>query len=388
MFSVPTSPPWGRIALLLIAARPTICATTPSSFDVFKYLDLLIGTSNGGNVFPGATLPYGMAKAVADVDGENTAGFSTDGSNVTGFSGMHDSGTGGKPSLGIFPIFPELCDDDDINNCDFIKVDRATHYVNESIVATPGYFALDLVNGISARMTVTSHTSLYEFSFPGKGSSALSPLILLDLTDLSDSRQNASVSVDPDTGRMTGNGTFFPSFGEGTYTAYFCADFRGSNIKSTGIHVNNRAGEEPKTIFVNRGISLFYIQAGSFIQFDPPSNGMIQARVANSFISSEQACRNAEAEIPDWDFDGTRSAAEDIWREKLSVIEVESGGVSDELQTNFWSAVYRTMVSPQDYTGENPLWKSAEPYFDSFYWYDCPCRPFLRRQARKVDTGF
>lgn len=29
-----------------------------------------------------------MAKAVADVDGQNTCGFSTDGSNVTGFSHM------------------------------------------------------------------------------------------------------------------------------------------------------------------------------------------------------------------------------------------------------------------------------------------------------------
>jgi hypothetical protein len=27
------------------------------------------------------------------------------------------------------------------------------------------------------------------------------------------------------------------------------------------------------------------------------------------------------------------------------------------------------MINPQDYTGENPLWKSKEPYFDSFYWY-------------------
>jgi putative alpha-1,2-mannosidase len=25
------------------------------------------------------------------------------------------------------------------------------------------------------------------------------------------------------------------------------------------------------------------------------------------------------------------------------------------------------MVNPQDYTGENPLWESDEPYFDSFY---------------------
>lgn len=25
------------------------------------------------------------------------------------------------------------------------------------------------------------------------------------------------------------------------------------------------------------------------------------------------------------------------------------------------------MINPQNYTGENPLWKSNEPYFDSLY---------------------
>ena len=50
-------------------------------------------------MFAGATLPYGMAKPVADVNGLNTGGFATDGSGVTGFSAMHDSGTGGNPSL-------------------------------------------------------------------------------------------------------------------------------------------------------------------------------------------------------------------------------------------------------------------------------------------------
>lgn len=48
-----------------------------------------------GNVFAGASLPYGMAKAVADTNsGSNQGGFVTDGSKVTGFSSMHDSGTG------------------------------------------------------------------------------------------------------------------------------------------------------------------------------------------------------------------------------------------------------------------------------------------------------
>nr|POE72447.1 putative secreted glycosidase [Quercus suber] len=48
-----------------------------------------------GDVFPGATLPYGMAKAVADTDSDFAqGGFTTDGANITGFSSMHDSGTG------------------------------------------------------------------------------------------------------------------------------------------------------------------------------------------------------------------------------------------------------------------------------------------------------
>jgi putative alpha-1,2-mannosidase len=339
------------------------------SFDVFQYVDQLIGTDNGGNVFAGATLPYGMAKAVADVDGQNTGGFSTDGSNVIGFSHMHDTGTGGNPSLGNFPLFPQYCADDVLDNCNFLREARATPYNGSSVVATPGYFSLSLANGIRAEMTVTQHAALYHFTFPsetGAGGKELSPLILLDLTDLAASRQNATVSVEGT--RMKGNGTFIPSFGGGSFMMHFCADFTGSAIKDSGIWVNNRAGTEPKVLFVTRGINLFYIEAGSFIRFDRPASGTVSARVGVSFVSADQACGNAEHEIADWDFDGIKNTAEDAWREKLSVVSVDAGGASDALQTNFWSAIYRTMISPQNYTGENPLWNSDEPYFDSFYW--------------------
>ncbi|KAM3080351.1 hypothetical protein ACMFMG_005311 [Clarireedia jacksonii] len=342
-----------------------------SSFDVFQYLNLLIGTDDGGNVFAGATLPYGMAKAVADVTGQNTAGFSSDGSSVTGFSHMHDSGTGGNPSLGNFPLFPQYCPEDEIDNCDFLITDRATPYLNGSVVTTPGYFGLGLATGIQAEMTTTEHAALYHFMFPPASSSngsALSPLILLDLTDLAASRQNATISLSDD-GRIKANGTFIPSFGSGSFMSYVCVDFSGASILDSGIWVNNRAGTAPKELFVTRGINLFYIQAGGFVRFNRPANGTVSARVGVSLVSSDQACRNAENEIPgpEWDFNGTRKTAEDAWREKLSVVTVESGNVSDSLLTSFYSAIYRTMMSPQNYTGENPLWESSEPYFDSFY---------------------
>ena len=362
-----------RFVSLSLSCLPlnAVVAQNSSTFDPLKYVNQFIGTFNGGNVFAGASLPYGMAKAVADVNGQNTAGFANDGSDVVGFSHMHDSGTGGNPSLGNFPLFPQFCPDDILDNCNFRIGDRAVGYVNGSVKATPGYFTLDLVSGISAEMTVTQHTALYHFSFPkAGGNGTTSPLILLDLTDLDASRQNATVSVDSN-GRIKGNGTFIPSFGSGSFILNFCADFSGGAVRDTGIWVNNRAGNEPKEIFVTRGINLFYLESGSFVRFQAPADGTISARVGMSFISADQACQNAENEIPgpDWDFDSIRQTAEDAWREKLSVVSIQPDGVSDTLLSTFYSAIYRTMMSPQDYTGENPLWQSTEPYFDSFYWY-------------------
>ncbi|KAL5120083.1 hypothetical protein ACEQ8H_001908 [Pleosporales sp. CAS-2024a] len=346
------------------------------STDSLKWIDPLIGSRNGGNVFVGATVPYGMAKAVADVDGENTGGFSTDNSNITGFSALHDSGTGGNPSLGNFPIFPQLCSTQDINTCKFPIAARAAHYRNDSIVAKPGYFSVTLVNGIQADMTVSEHAALFRFNFSeasAASNGSADPVIMLDLTDLWASRQNASISIEANTGeesgRMRGNGTFLPSFGAGSYVAYFCLDVSGGKVKDSGVWVNNRAGTDPKELYVTRGFNLFYLESGGFIRLQGPLSEPVVARMGISFISTEQACHTAEKEIagPKYDFDGLVSSAEQAWRQKLIPVSIEARGVNSSLQTSFWSAIYRTMISPQDYTGENPHWQSDEPYFDSWY---------------------
>ena len=338
-----------------------------SAFDPLQYVNQLIGSNNGGNVFVGATLPYSMAKAVADVNGENTGGFATDGSNVTGFSHMHDTGTGGNPSQGQFPIFPQLCTDD-INSCQFRIEDRSVPYVNESVIAKPGYFGITLANGIAAEMTVTEHAALYNFKFPSAAKGPGTPTILLDLTDLWQSRQNATVSVDQ-AGTIRGNGTFLPSFGSGYYLAYVCASFHGAKVKDTGIWINSRAGSQPKEIFITRGINLFYLEGGSWVQFERPSNSTITARVGISFVSTEQACSNAEREIPQPlnSFNSIQQTAENAWRNKLKGVTISGGGADPSLLTSFYTSMYRTMISPQNYTGENPLWKSTTHYWDSFY---------------------
>ena len=111
----------------------------------------------------------------------------------------------------------------------------------------------------------------------------------------------------------------------------------------------------------------FPLPGGAFVRFESPGQSPILVRVGVSFISEEQACSNAESEIADYDFDSIRSTAEDAWRSKLSPIRVSTNAVNSSLITNFYSGIYRAFVNPQDYTGENPLWHSDEPYFDSFY---------------------
>lgn len=196
-----------------------------------------------------------MAKAVADTTSENNqGGFAYDDSDVTGFSSMHDSGTGGSPSLGNFPLFPYAqCADDDVNGCVYPKTARKTKYKHDSVVSSPGYFALTLASGVKVDMTAAQHTSLFRFHFPTDSS----PLILLDLSDLSDSRQdNATISIDESTGRMVGSAKFLPSFGSGEYGLHFCADFHSSaGLRDSGVFVDARASAGVHDLKISRSIN-------------------------------------------------------------------------------------------------------------------------------------
>ncbi len=358
------------ISLLLVA--PAILRAGAADFDPLQYVDQLIGTRNGGNVFAGATLPYGLAKAVADTNsGSNQGGFTLDGTPIIGFSALHDSGTGGDPSLGNFPLFPyAACPGDDINLCVYPKKTRIAYgsFDPTNVVARPGFFSVTMNTGIKAEMTTSQRTALFRFTFPTATNGA-HPLLLQDLSDLHNSRQdNASVSVDPKTGRIKGQALFVSSFAQGQYLSYFCTDFSGSKILDNGVFVDSRASTDVKNLTISRSINGYPLPGGAFVRFESPQDPVI-ARVGLSFISSDQACSNAETEIPSFDFDAVESAATDAWREKLSPIVVSTGrGVDPDQIKNLYSGIYRTMVNPQNYTGENPNWKTGEPYFDSFYW--------------------
>ncbi|KAI9068181.1 glycoside hydrolase family 92 protein [Trametes sanguinea] len=335
--------------------------SSPSSTlipDAASRVNLFIGTTNGGHTFPGATIPHGMVKVGMDTDSPgNHAGYDANPIfNATGFSQLHDDGTGGAVPLSLFKLWPftSCGKGNTFEECQTSIDGRKTlrkvlHDGSPDDAAEPGYFS---------------------YTFP-KGTKT--PRIVVDITnDGQQSSTDPEMELDPDTARVTGGAHFEASFGPGRYHAFTCVDFKGDGYdlgapKEFGAWLGNFPVKQ--TVTITQLYTSFTDELGALFTFAPNPNGTtaILARVGVSFISSEQACANAAEEIPDFDFDGVRKTSRAQWSELLGRVQVDPSGVDPEIVDLFYSSMYRTHISPADYTGENPRWNSTEPYYDSFY---------------------
>ncbi|KAI0634493.1 glycoside hydrolase family 92 protein [Trametes polyzona] len=372
----------------LALLRPGVDSHTGKRADVpipdpASHVNLFIGTTGPGHAFPGVTLPHGMVKVGLDTDSpDNHAGYDSNPSfSVTGISQLHDDGTGGSVPLSIFKLFPfASCGGDnrfEICACDINsrKASRKTLADGSpDDVAEPGYFATNLSTDIRIELTATRRAALHRYTFP---SNSTIPRMVIDVTnDGQQSNSNPIVHITPETSRVTAGSTFAASFGPGNYRAFTCVDFKGDGFDlGKPVEYGTYLGNSPIRGLVNghQEYTGYRSELGALVGFKPNADGMcdretkIYARVGMSFISTEQACKNAESEIPDFDFDGTRAAARAEWNELLGRIQVDTENVDDDTVELFYSSLYRTHISPADYTGENPLWESDEPYYDSFY---------------------
>ncbi|TFK55634.1 glycoside hydrolase family 92 protein [Heliocybe sulcata] len=359
--------------------------------DPASLVNLFIGTANGGHVFPGANLPHGMVKVGMDTDSPgNQAGYDADPQyNVTGFSQLHDSGTGGGISLSNFKIFPLLtCEQDYFEYC---KTSLESRKVLRNLLpdgtpddyAQPGYFSSNLSTGVRVELTASRRAALHRYTFPSTfpsnvsanpntnaNSTYIHPRIVVDVTN--DGSQTSTfplMTINTTTKRVTGGAQFQASFGPGRYTLYMCADFQVPGVDSVGAGVEEYGawlGDYPVrwTENVEQMYYGFRDELGALLTF-PANTTMVLTRVGVSYISTAQACSNAEEEIPDsgsgWDFEGVKNTAYETWNELLGRIQVDPTGVDQETVALFYSSV------SDFHTGENPLWNSTEPYYDSLY---------------------
>ena len=296
-----------------------------------------------------------MAKAVVDssTPWQNQAGFLHDRSPLIGMSQLHDEGTGGSPSLGNFPIWMTNCNNMSWDSCPKAYQDRRGYRIGE-VRAKVGSFGVAIDTGYDVEMTSSRRTNLYRI----KALIATDvPALTVGLTDLSGSVTETYVEV-KDNFRLVGNGTFKPSFGEGTfattpiltlgqYPLYFCMD------------TVTRESEIIDHAFIDRRADFVFANAvelkelhdvasknpAVLLRLSPMAAGEeILVRMGTSFISSQQACANAEEEIPDYNMTKVASSSVAQFEEILNRIRVNTTHVSNDTVKLFYSSVCSQMI--------------------------------------------
>ena len=71
-----------------------------------------------------------------------------------------------------------------------------------------------------------------------------------------------------------------------------------------------------------------------------------------------------EAEIPQWDFDRVRKAADAEWEVELKKIEVR--GLTETDKKIFYTALYHGLLMPSDWSGQNPTLIKNKGYYEDF----------------------
>jgi putative alpha-1,2-mannosidase len=113
--------------------------------DPVVYVDPLIGTAAGGNVFPGAVIPFGMVQWSPETTrGEHNraaapGGYAYDAPRARGFSLTHLSGTGCRGASGDIPFYPHTGAMRISPSADSADRFYAARFAHANETATPGY---------------------------------------------------------------------------------------------------------------------------------------------------------------------------------------------------------------------------------------------------------
>ncbi|WP_329174670.1 lectin [Streptomyces sp. NBC_01477] len=290
---------------LAVPATSAHAAAPAAVADPASLVNPLLGTSNEGNTFPGADTPFGMVQWSPDTPSRPPGGdYAYSDNVVTGFSLNHLSGPG-CGAMGDIPVLPTT------GNVDGGATVGFSHS-NES--ASAGAYQVNLNNGVNTELTTTARSGMARFTFPSTTQANL--LFKLNADGAGNLHFNkvssTEVSGSVDTGRFCASGV--------PYTAYFDMVF-----------------DQPMT-----GSGTF--NGGDSVTFNTTSNRTVQAKVGLSYVSIAGATANRQSENPNWDFNGTRTAAHNAWNNVLGKIAV-SGGTSDQ-QKVFYTSLYHALLHP------------------------------------------
>lgn len=298
--------------------------------NLVKYVNPLLGTESdfslsNGNTYPAIALPWGMNFWTPQTGKMGDGwGYTYQAKKIRGFKQTH------QPSPWIndyaaFSIFPET------GKVIIDGAKRASWYSHKAEISRPDYYRAYLADyDVVTEITPTDRAARFRFTFPQSDSSR----VLIDAFNM-----GSMVKIIPQERKIIGycrnNHGGVPDNFHNYFVIYFDKPFTVA-----GTWKNNTKLSQGSTEAEGEHV-------GAVITFKTEKGEQVNARVASSFISPEQAELNLQREIGNDSFDQVKEKAYQAWNKQLNRIRVE-GGTVDQYRT-FYTALYRTMLFPRKF---------------------------------------
>ncbi len=319
------------IALVAMTAwigKPAMAAPGNDAFDPVEYAMPLMGTQSSfelstGNTYPAIARPWGMNFWTPQT-GKMGDGWQYvyTANKIRGFKQTH------QPSpwindYGQFAIMPV------VGAPEFDQDKRASWFSHKSEVVKPYYYKAYLADhDVITELTPTDRAALFRFTFPENDHS----YIVVDALD-----NGSYIKVIPEENKIIGYSTKNSGGVPENFKNYFIIEFdKPFTYEATFADNTLKEGSKEQTSS----------HVGAVIGFKTKKGEIVQAKVASSFISFDQAAINMK-ELGNDNFDTLVSKGKQAWNDVLGKIEVE-GGTLDQYRT-FYSCMYRSLLFPRKF---------------------------------------
>ncbi|MGF1735249.1 GH92 family glycosyl hydrolase [Photobacterium satsumensis] len=322
--------------------------------DLVKYVDPMIGTGGLANTYPGATVPHGMVQ-LSPNNGtggwDYISGYHYHDDRLVGFSHTQLSGTGAG-DLNDILLMPFNSRSDEMRGSS-----EASHFSHDNETAEAGFYKVMLDDyGIEAELTTTNRVGFHRYTFPKDADSKV--VVNLGYALNWDSPTDTVIKVVDET---TLEGYRYSTGWAADQREHFVIKFSkpmiGFELKDdeTGLVVGGNEVQSTKT----RG----------YFSFDTSADETeVLVKVALSSVDVAGAYKNLDAELKDWDFDGTRQAARDSWQRELEKIEVN--GDDETKKRIFYTAIYHSYLGPTLHSDVDGRYKGADHQIQRAYGFD------------------
>ncbi len=301
----------------------------------------LVGTTNHGHTYPGATVPFGMVQLSPDTPlqgWDGSSGYNYPDNVIRGFSHTHLTGTG-VGALGDILLMPTVGDVSlDENN-------YSSPFSHSQESASPGYYRVFLQKpGVLAELTATARVGVHRYTFPATGAAN----IVLDLQHgISSSPYESSLRIENAT---TMSGTRISDGLGGRRAIYFVMQFSRpfatSGIERDGVRLASGA-----MTGIGKSVK-------AFVSFKTKAKDAIVVKVGISATSVEGARLNLNREVPGWDFDAVHAAALRQWNDVLGRIQIESS--DPKIRRTFASNLYLSYLAPTLFNDADGTYRGAD----------------------------